>query len=117
MESSIASLTHLTDHEKAALADLVEELNASLGQRLQKVVLYGSKARGDFNEDSDLDVLVVLDKRSIDALDKVSGCSSDIDIEYGLPLSVISLDIAALEQPSLFTRNVRKDGIELWTRN
>ncbi|MCL4515572.1 MAG: nucleotidyltransferase domain-containing protein [Firmicutes bacterium] len=117
MESSIVGLTHLTDREKAALADLVEELSASLGQRLQKVVLYGSKARGDFNADSDLDVLVVLDKRSLDSLDKVSGCSSDVVIEYGLPLAVVSVDAARLEQPSLFIRNVQRDGVELWTRH
>ncbi|MGE5577584.1 MAG: nucleotidyltransferase family protein [Syntrophothermus sp.] len=116
MQSSIADIPHLTDHEKAALADLVKGLNASLGRRLQRVVLYGSKARGDFDADSDLDVLVVVDRRTIDSLDKVSACSSDIDIEYGLPLSVVSLDIPALEQPSLFIRNVQKDGIELWSR-
>jgi predicted nucleotidyltransferase len=43
------------------LARLKRELEALYGPRLKQVLLYGSRARGDFREDSDYDVLVVLE--------------------------------------------------------
>lgn len=42
------------------LAELREKLSAHYGDRLAKLVLYGSQARGDAEPDSDIDVLVVL---------------------------------------------------------
>jgi predicted nucleotidyltransferase len=35
-----------------------------LGSRVRKVVLFGSRARGDARDDSDYDVVVVVDRRS-----------------------------------------------------
>ena len=44
-----------------ALGRLVTALRARFGERLHEVVLFGSYARGDADEDSDVDVLVVID--------------------------------------------------------
>lgn len=52
--------THLAGHERAALSALVARLHQHYGNDLRRVVLFGSKARGDFNSESDLDVLVVV---------------------------------------------------------
>ena len=43
------------------LARLKRELVALYGPRLKQVLLYGSRARGDHRDDSDYDVLVVLE--------------------------------------------------------
>jgi predicted nucleotidyltransferase len=43
------------------LARLKRELEALYGARLKQVLLYGSRARGDHRDDSDYDVLVVLE--------------------------------------------------------
>ena len=42
------------------LTDLKQRLTALYGERLEQVVLFGSQARGEAGEDSDIDVLVVL---------------------------------------------------------
>ena len=44
------------------LAEIRSRLEAEYGARLQGVVLYGSTARGDAHSDSDIDVLVLLEK-------------------------------------------------------
>ena len=45
----------------AALARFRESLAVRFGARLKEVVLFGSWARGDAHEESDVDVLVVID--------------------------------------------------------
>jgi len=55
-------LAFLQDNERQALAEYVSRLLAGAGQRIRQVVLFGSKARGDAGADSDLDVLVIVDR-------------------------------------------------------
>ena len=45
---------------RAALDDFIAAVKAEYGERLEHIVLYGSRARGDARQDSDVDVLVVL---------------------------------------------------------
>lgn len=50
----------LKPNERAALAELRDGLRELLGERLVKFVLFGSKARGESDEESDIDVLLVI---------------------------------------------------------
>jgi uncharacterized protein len=47
--------------ERAALRDFVDWLRSCFGARIHVLLLFGSRARGEGNEDSDLDVLAVID--------------------------------------------------------
>jgi len=67
-----------------------------LGSRLHKVILYGSYARGDYNDDSDIDIMVLAD---IDE-DKMSNYRNEID----LVASRVSLEYDALITISLKSR-------------
>ena len=51
----------LPERLRGPLREAQQRLQAMYGDRLRRVILYGSQARGDAREDSDIDVLVVLD--------------------------------------------------------
>lgn len=56
-----AILEHtLTAAERRIVTEFAERLRARFGNRLSRVVLFGSRARGDVTEESDIDLLVLL---------------------------------------------------------
>lgn len=97
---------------------LLKELKQGLinlyGERLKGVYLYGSYARGDFQEGSDLDVLVVLDdfERAPLELQFTDNLMGDLSLEYLITVSPIFMrekDWLMADKPLL--RNVRVEGL------
>jgi len=58
------------------LQGYIEELRKIYGEHLQKIILYGSRARGDFREDSDYDIMILTD------LDELSQKKYQKDLSY-----------------------------------
>jgi predicted nucleotidyltransferase len=58
---SIDSLEHLTGDEKKAVAEIREHVNGLLGSRLKGLYVFGSKARGDYDPESDVDLAILVD--------------------------------------------------------
>ena len=77
----------LTDNEQQALDLFVQRLYAHCGNRVQSVVLFGSKARGDGDPDSDLDVLVRLSDDDAELIWEVRRLAARVSLEYDLLLS------------------------------
>lgn len=99
---------------KAIISDLVNIFGASL----DKVVLYGSYARGTQTSDSDVDIALLLnkdpDKRTIEKMVK---CVAQHELECGRVLSVIEIQKSKFDvwKSSLpFYMNIDKEGIVLW---
>ena len=67
-------------------------LKQILGDKLTKVILYGSYARGDYNENSDIDIMVLtsLEDMDIEKIEsKIFDLAFDFLLEYGVDISVI----------------------------
>jgi uncharacterized protein len=84
------------------------------GSRLKSVYLYGSYARGDFKQWSDLDVLIVLDtfERSPLELKRTSQLVSELSLEYLITISPVFLreqEWKMGDKPLL--RSIRADGV------
>lgn len=69
-----------------------QEVRKILGEDLRKVIVYGSYARGDYNEDSDVDVMVLtsLAESEIKPIEyKSYDVAFDFLMEHGVDISVI----------------------------
>ena len=66
-------------HVAASLGRFRDALQRRFGARLQRVVLFGSQARGNAHEDSDVDVLVVVDDLSVDEQREIVDLAHDAD--------------------------------------
>jgi predicted nucleotidyltransferase len=53
--------TYLTPNEKRAIAEIRQGVARLVGKRLKRYTVFGSKARGDFDPESDVDLAVVVD--------------------------------------------------------
>jgi predicted nucleotidyltransferase len=76
----VASLaeTSLTSDERALLERFVWELRSALGDELHAVWLFGSRARGEpAGEDSDVDLLVIVDDASWVGTERVHAALED----------------------------------------
>jgi predicted nucleotidyltransferase len=99
---------------KKLLAELKQGLVKIYGERLKKLYLYGSYARGDQREGSDLDVLVVLNdfERAPIELDRTDDLFADLSLEYEITVSPMFMrdkDWLTADKPLL--RNVRVEGM------
>src|SRR5262245_304448 len=76
---------------RRALRTYEQRLREAFGQRLRDVRLFGSFARCEANEDSDIDVLVVVDALSASERARVSDLAAALTLETGLPLAPLPM--------------------------
>ena len=107
---------HLPPNVRAALDEAKACLESLYGDRLARVVLYGSYARGDARPDSDVDLLVVLhgDYDAYVEGKRVSTLRLRLSIQYGVDVSMqpySAAESADLAHP--FMHNVAEEGVTL----
>jgi len=96
------------------LQEFKKAVTTLYGRRLKNVLLYGSWARGEATEDSDIDLLVVLSGNVAPAreIDRMIDAITEINLNRGVLVSVYPVseeNYASLNSPLLI--NVRREGI------
>jgi UTP:GlnB (protein PII) uridylyltransferase len=86
--------------------------------KLHQTILFGSRARGDAEPDSDMDVLVVLDEpRTREVGEAVSNCAWEVGFDSGVvvvPIVVSRSDWEnGPERASLLAIAVREEGVPI----
>ena len=78
---------HLATPDQRALEEFVEYLQKSVPDQVEYVALFGSKARGDSQQDSDIDVLVILSKEDRELRREILKQAARFSLEYDVLLS------------------------------
>ena len=97
------------------LTDLKIHLQKNYGNSVKEVILFGSHARGDSNDDSDYDILILLEKDySGQDENKILDLCYDIDLKYDILLDVHLIskrEIASIRGRQPVFVNALKSGI------
>lgn len=108
---------------KSTLNEILEKVADNskriFGTSLVSVILFGSYARGDFDDESDIDILLLVDLPS-DALvlyrAELDSLCGELLWEYGIVVSIIEKDITTYNRYSdclPFYKNIEKDGVKI----
>lgn len=100
---------------------IVREFKAALqtmyGDRLRDVVLYGSYARGDYDDESDIDLMMILNDEKVDTISEVfrlSDLSMDFIHRYSKVVSVLPVSYQRYNLSFLpVYQNARREGLFL----
>lgn len=106
------------DELKVIIGETVKAI-LSVSDNVEKIILFGSKARGDSKPDSDIDVLVVLDipEEQLSMMKReMRNLASDIGLEHDELISLVIVTKEYFESMgnTLFYQNVAKDGIIMY---
>lgn len=98
-----------------ALKAFTKEVREAFGIHLKRLLLFGSRARGDFTEWSDYDILLVFDLLTPEMEEKVEEIGDRMLLEYDALFTTFSLTEADLERRRFepFLMNAKKEGIPL----
>jgi len=114
-------LQYLNKTERKVVNSIVKELEENLGDNILNIRLFGSKVRGDFYRDSDIDIFILVKERTSVIEDIIAEIEVNHDIEYGLPLSTVLYSLFEyqknMELGSFFFENVEKEGVILYEKN
>ena len=99
---------------------IAQAAKESLGDKLDRVILYGSYARGDFDEESDIDIMVLADIPHEDCwktyMLHFNKLSSRVGLENDILISIHVQDVETFQRFAgdlPFYKNVLEEGVEL----
>jgi len=98
----------------------VQELKKIYKDNLQQVILYGSYARGDYSEDSDIDLMILLkmtDMRIKEYANELMDITYEFNVNYNLEINPIAKDKVEFEKWNEnypFYANIKRDGVMLY---
>lgn len=112
----VSNIKTLTDQETLAIEELISKVRAAF--QVKNVILFGSKARGDSNENSDVDIMVIIEEEETkEKRNKLSEISFEVNYKYdtniyaglGYSSKWENKEYLSLPLPS----NITKEGVEL----
>lgn len=108
--------TRLPRSVRDAVNDLKRHLSALYGRRLMGVYLYGSYARGDFTQDSDIDLVLALagEVNTYKELDRLAPAIAEVCLEHDVLIAAYPVPVVwVTERKSALFENVRKEGVQI----
>ena len=109
--------TMISSNDKALILEFKTKLPQGILFNLKKLIIYGSRVRGDASLDSDLDIVALVDKKNSDIEKKIDDIAYEVMWEHDF-MPIISLKVLAEKQfydavkkGFSFYQHVAKEGI------
>ena len=97
---------------------MCEAIGKIYANDIEEVVMYGSYARGQETDESDIDMAIVLKANQTDEqYDQLTDVVVDYELDIGITLSIISIEKTEFKEwknTLPFYKNLAKEGIVLW---
>ena len=111
-------LNNIDANLNRALAVLENKLKHLFKEKLRKIILYGSYARKDYDNESDVDILVIINENSLKKYNKqLSQIELELFSKFGLLFSIIpENETYYLNNSDLlpFFRSIKNEGIPVY---
>jgi predicted nucleotidyltransferase len=107
---------------KKEIEEIIKQINSHLKkkfkEKLDKIILFGSYARGDYDNESDIDILVLVKDVELRKYnDEMTDFEVDLTIKYGILPSIILRNTRYFNENKEiipFYRSVEKEGVEIY---
>ncbi len=99
------------------LIELKVNLKGFLGDRLERIVIFGSRARGDYEDESDIDIAIIVHGLTRELKNQILDMVVEIELKYLQPISVIIFSKEEFDrlkgQERRIALDIEKEGIPL----
>ena len=109
----------MNDIDRQIIAELKKRIPEDIRYHIKKLILFGSRARGDAGEDSDLDIIALVDEKNSEIENKLGDAVYSVMWDNDFR-PIISLKVFAesrfqnaVERGFSFYRNVDEEGVVL----
>lgn len=108
---------------KAELQEIIHSVMKAyrdvFGAEMVEVLLYGSYARGDYEQDSDIDLVAIVHGQRKDLQEKLKriwDISADLELEHGIIISPTVIPYEEYEkykEDIPYYRNISREGVKI----
>lgn len=99
------------------LQEIKKEVFLILNDSVIELKLYGSYARGDYDDDSDLDICLIYDEANVkDIDDLISEISVKYQLKYGIMVNIYDISVSyynKYKNISPLIKNIEREGVAI----
>ena len=104
-------------HRRQAIERFAQWARGRFGTRLRELTLFGSEARGQAHENSDVDVALVVDELTTKEASELDGVTGDLLTEFDVLITPFALSTSRAEElrrrERLIMKEITCDGVPL----
>ena len=101
----------IQERYNTVIRQFVRKARERYSAHIEKIILYGSVARGDADAESDIDLLVLWNGDEPEGWRAMTGLAFDVMVDTGEYLSVKVMNAKTFSSASPFLLNVMREGI------
>jgi predicted nucleotidyltransferase len=109
----------MNEEDRSIILELKKRLPDTVKERIRKVVAFGSRARGEDSEDSDLDLLILVDRKAPEIEGKIEDIAYQVMWDHDFkPILSIKLFTESsyhdrVREGFSFYTNIEREGVPL----